>query len=235
MDDGANSHYHGMKLSADHRFSGHFTILTSYTYSRCTQSSTLIGNRLLGPTYQNPRDRDADHGPCDADLPHNFVSSFVSEMPHYANKWINGAFSDWQLAFLVQVHSGFPFDALTGADASLSGVGLDRPNLVGDPYLKNLGTLQWLNPAAFVRNDPGTFGNLRHNALRGPGFFNTDASLTRLLRIGAHRVEFRAEFFNILNHTNFNPPVTNLQSANFGRIQSADDPRIIQFGIKYAF
>jgi hypothetical protein len=108
--------------------------------------------------------------------------------------------------------------------------------VVGSPYLRNTKTLQWIDGAAFVPNAPGTFGNAGYNSLLGPAAFNMDTNLTRLFKIReSQRFELRFEFFNVLNHTNFNNPVTNLRSATFGRIQSAGDPRIIQFAAKYSF
>jgi hypothetical protein len=149
---------------------------------------------------------------------------------------MNLLLGNWQFSFLVSTHSGWPFHAVTGVDASLSGVGLDRPNVVGSPYVKDKSTLEWINPAAFAANPAGTFGNEGYNALLSPGYFDVDTNLTRLFKIHeSHRVELRFEFFNVLNHTNFLIPVTNIRSATFGLLQSAADPRILQFALKYSF
>jgi hypothetical protein len=121
-------------------------------------------------------------------------------------------------------------------DASLSGEGQDRPNVVGSPYIRNTNTLQWIDAKAFVANTAGTFGNAGYNSLIGPRFFNMDSSLTRNFKIReSQRVELRFEFFNVLNHTNFNAPQASLNSVSFGRIQSSLDPRILQLAAKYAF
>ena len=113
---------------------------------------------------------------------------------------------------------------------------LDRPNVVGSPYIKDTGTLRWIDPKAFLANTAGTFGNAGYNSLVAPGFFNMDSSLTRCFKVReSQRVELRFEFFNVLNHTNFNAPQSSLNSATFGRIQSSLDPRILQLAAKYAF
>jgi hypothetical protein len=115
-------------------------------------------------------------------------------------------------------------------------VGQDRPNVVGDPYVRNTSTLVWINPAALVANSLGTFGNAGYNSLIGPGFYDLDANLSRFFQIREHqRFELRFEFFNLLNHTNFSLPVSSRNSSTFGKIQSSGDPRILQFAAKFSF
>jgi hypothetical protein len=237
-DDGATTSYHALRLSAQHRFARGFTLLSVYTYSHCLQNAQTIGNRLStgSNTYQNPYNRDADYASCDSDLRHNWTSSVVYETPRFANRALNTIAGNWRPSFLLSVHPGFPFTPLAGADNSFSGVGQDRPNVVGNPYIRDKSTLVWIDPAAFAANAPGTFGNAGYNSLIGPGFIGLDANLTRIFQIHEHhRVELRFEFFNLLNHTNFANPVNNLRSATFGTIQSAGDPRILQFALKYSF
>lgn len=236
MDDGVNTSYNGLKLSVQHRFSNHFTLLTSYTWSHCLQNAQPIPNRLTGNQYQNPFNRNADRGVCDFDLRHNFVTTFVYEVPRFTNRGVNAILGNWAFSFLLSRNNGFPFTPLTGIDASLSGVGRDRPDVIGDPYVKNTKSLRWVAASAFTRNLPGAFGNAGYNSLRGPSFFNADTSLTRAFKFRErHRFELRFEFFNVLNHTNFDNPASNLNAAVFGLIQSARDPRILQFAAKYAF
>jgi len=236
MDDGVNTSYNGLKLSLQHRFANQFTLLTSYTYSHCLQSAQTLGNRLTGNNYRNPYNRNADHGACDHDLRQNFVTTFVYESPRLSDRAMNLALGGWHFSFLISTHTGFPFTPRTGTDASLSGVGLDTPDVIASPYIRDTNTRRWIDAKAFVSNAPGTFGNSGYNSLRAPGFFNMDSSLTRSFRITERqRVELRFEFFNVLNHTNFNAPAASLNSATFGVIQSALDPRILQFAAKYAF
>jgi hypothetical protein len=86
----------------------------------------------------------------------------------------------------------------------------NTPTSCVNPYLKNEATGQWLNPAAFAIPAPGTYGNAGRNSLRGPGFSQFDATITKkvVLREG-QSVEFRMETFNIFNKANFaNPPAT---------------------------
>jgi hypothetical protein len=186
--------------------------------------------------YEDPYDRNLDHGPCDTDVRHNWNNSLVYETPKFKNRVTGQLLGHWQAGGLITVHSGFPFNPLTGVDDSRTGVGLDRPNIVGSPYVKNLNTQVWINPATFVANTVGTFGDAGYNGLLGPKFFDIDANVTRFFPITEHRsLELRFEFFNVLNHVNFNNPVASLSSASFGIIQSAADPRILQLAAKFRF
>jgi hypothetical protein len=142
----------------------------------------------------------------------------------------------WRPSLILAIHPGFPFSPRAGADNSFTGVGQDRPNVIGDPYVRDLSRPIWISPGAFVANAPGTFGNAGYNSLIGPGFFSLDANLTRYFKVTERqRFELRFEFFNLPNHTNFANPTTNLRSATFGVLESAGDPRILQFALKYSF
>ena len=136
MDDGVNTNYQALRLSVQHRFSHNFTLLSVYTYSHCLQTGEVIADRIsLGAnTYQNPANRNADYGNCDADLRQNLVNSVVYQTPKFANRGANLLLGNWQLSFLITAHTGFPFYPTTGTDASLTGIGQDRPNVVGSPY-----------------------------------------------------------------------------------------------------
>jgi len=140
---------------------------------------------------------------------------------------------------LLRVASGLPVPIITGKDNSLTGVNLDRPNLIAgvDPYAATRGAqLQWFNPAAFAANPTGTYGDLGRNTMRAPGQINLDVALNRIFPVTEKfRLDVRAEAFNIINHTNFNAPVATETSATFGRLTSAGDPRIFQFALKVYF
>src|SRR4029077_3603156 len=127
-------------------------------------------------------------------------------------------------------------------DRSFSGLGIDFADLVGNPYLdtgrprKDL-IAQSFNRAAFAPNALGTFGTSPRNLLRGPGLANFDLGLMKNFRVKERAgVQFRGEFFNAFNKPNFSNPSTNLNSSSsFGKISSAEDPRIVQFALKLSF
>ena len=126
--------------------------------------------------------------------------------------------------------------------SSLTGIGGDRPNIIGDPNLDNSRPrgeriLKWFNTAAYAASPEGTFGNLGRNTGRGPASVNIDGSLFKAFSMPfeGHKLEFRGEFFNVINRVNLGNPNASLTNALFGRITSAGDPRIIQLGLRYAF
>ena len=165
---------------------------------------------------------------------------------------------NWQLAPLFTARSGQPLNLTTGTDNSRTDLNNDRPNQVLSNYRATSSTcsssaicVQWINPAAFTANPIGTYGDLGRNALRGPGYFGFDLSLSRIFQIKERfKLQVRAEAYNILNHTNFvgafapsGQPAgasygtvsTALNSSTFGQITGAYDPRIMQFAMKLYF
>jgi len=118
----------------------------------------------------------------------------------------------------------------------LNSINGQRPNQVlADPYLDKSG-LRFFNPAAFAVPAPGTLGNVGVGSVRGPKTWQFDASLSRSFQINeARRLEFRAEAFNVTNSFRRGNPTTALNSNLFGQINTALDPRIMQFALKYLF
>ena len=155
--------------------------------------------------------------------------------------------SDWKSSATVRMNSGGPLTVVTGVDDALNGINASTQyasqvsaDTYGNKSSDNLtgtnSTSFWLNRAAFARPAPGTYGNMGPGTLHGPGSLNFDAGLSRLFQIKERqRVELRAEAQNVLNRTNFLDPSTSLSANTFGRIQSARDPRIMQFALKYSF
>ncbi len=234
--DGANAEYNGLLMKVEHRFARNYTILANYTYSHCI-SEADFGGDLGGSNTSQPFNLKADRGNCGFDLRHVFNLSFVALSPHFRGTWTNRLLSNWQLAPIVTVHSGMWFSPMTGLDNSLTGIGLDRPNAVGNPYMNSTtGNLQWLNPSGFAPNALGTFGNAGSDSLVGPGYFDVDTAVSRYFTIRENqRLELRFEFFNLGNHVNFTTPDNNLQDSTFGQIQSDVAPRILQFALRYTF
>ena len=206
-DDGANAEYNGLLLKTEHRFSNHYSILANYAWAHCISEADAEGD-LGGPQTQNPYNRNGERGNCGFDLRGTFNLTFVVESPRLANRWANRLLGNWQLAPIFSIHTGTWFSVFTGLDNSLTGIGLDRPNVVGNPYVRNLSTQQWLNPSSFVPNALGTFGNVGSDSLLGPAYFNIDAAVSKRFSVREkQRIELRFEFFNLTNHVNFNVPI----------------------------
>jgi len=150
--------------------------------------------------------------------------------------------------------------ALQGSAPEISGFFSTRPNVVSDPYAPGpvaanpdpacQSTLSqggraadqtrvpasWLNPCAFVEPATGTFGDEGRNTWQGPGYTNWDFSAFKNIRVAEGKeLQFRAEFFNFLNHTNLRLPETDMQSPNLGKIQTDVGPRVVQLALKFLF
>ena len=242
-DDGANSHYNGLLVSLQHRFSHNFTSLTNYTYSHCIGDGDFTGE-LTGPLYQNPNNRAGDRGNCGFDRRQIFNHSLVVSSPRFPNKLAQRLAGNWQLSGILSVSTGEFFNVLTGTDRSLTGVNLDRPNVVGNYQLSNASFNHWFNPGAFQANALGSFGNAGHNIMLGPKTVNFDMGLVREFGVReAMRLEFRGEAFNVINHANMDMTIpssgTNLHNQVsdplFGSITGAADPRILQLALKLKF
>jgi hypothetical protein len=239
-DDGANSSYNGLFLSLEHRFAGHFTLLTNYSWSHCVSSWDFAGE-LAGTIYQNPMNRaQGERGNCGYDHRHTFNTTLVATSPGFGGTAARAFTRDWQISPIISAFTGNPIQLTDGGkDISLSGQGLDRPNVVAPDQVYTVTPSDpplWFNPAAFAVQAAGTFGNLGRNTVYGPGQINFDMALTRGFSLRERwRLDLRADFFNILNHANWNNPGTSNQSSTFGQVTTFTGPRVIQMALKLYF
>jgi hypothetical protein len=143
---------------------------------------------------------------------------------------------NWQLSPIFAAHTGTSFTVTTGVDNALTGIGGQRPNLVGNPSCGTQTIGCYMRLAAFASPAAGTLGNLGYDNLVGPGYFDVDLALSRRFAIRERQhIEIRAEAFNIQNKVNFLNPTATMNSSNFGKIQTDVSPRITQFAVKYVF
>ena len=234
-DDGGIERYEGLFLKGEHRFSSNYTVLVNYTYSHCIGDAEFSTDFQFQQT-QDPNNLKGEQGNCSFDIRHLANISFIGESPRISNHLAANLIGRWKLAPIVSMRSGTWFTLGTGSDNSMTGIGNDRPNQIGNPYVRNLTTLRWITPNAFTPNTVGTFGNSGRNSLEGPGSINVDAALSREFNIDDHRrFEFRFEAFNVANHANFHNPNSTLSSSTFGVIQSDAGPRILQLAGKFTF
>jgi hypothetical protein len=198
-----------------------------------------------------------DRGASDIDHPIAISGSYVYALPklHSGSRILNYAANGWRTSGLIQHHSGDSLTAYMGSDVSLTGLTQDRAqrDFTKPAYHSQGGTgdcpagrscVNWLNSAAFavpVNSGPGTgFGNVQKGSLRGPGVTNWDGAVIRTFPVYREtNLEFRVEYFDLLNHTELaNPSVSNPSSSStsFGTITGTQGgPRIAQFSLKYAF
>ena len=236
---GANSHYNGLQLTAMKRLGHGLQGQFNYTFSHCMDTVSNGGflpfsaGGILSPL---PGDLARDYGPCDYDIRHNLNAQYVYQLPvRVRSRSLGYALNGWQISGTAFWHSGVPFSVLStpysaNGNGIVQGSGPQFASAVPGVPLYNhrpiqgvtqAGTLQWLNPDAFVSAvDPSTgqcyggdnpqncqFGNLGRNALRGPDFFWNDFYLTKWFPLSEHmKLRFEGQFFNVFNHPNFGLP-----------------------------
>jgi carboxypeptidase family protein len=235
MYDGSSSIFDGLLVTVQHRFAQDFTLLTNYTWSKCITGGTDVGD-LGGNTFQNPYNPASDRSNCGEDVRNNFNASIVARSAPKGGLLKQTLLGGWQIAPIVAISSGTRVSPTTGTDASFTGVGVDRPNLIGAPYLTGMPRKYVLNKASFTPNGPGTYGNTKPYEFVGPPYYDLDGAITRLFPLPeTMQLEFRSECFNCLNHPNLLGPTAALNSSLFGQVTSADPPRILQFSLKVDF
>ena len=236
---GANSHYNGLQLTAMKRLSHGLQGQVNYTFSRCMDTVSNGGflqfsaGGILSPL---PGELARDYGPCDYDIRHNLNGQYVYQLPlKVRNHSLGHALNGWQISGTVFWHSGVPFSVLStpysaGGNGIVQGSGPQFASVVPGvplydhhaiPSVTQPGTLQWLNPDAFLSAvDPSTgqchggdtpqdcqFGTLGRNSLRGPDFLWSDFYLTKWFLLTEHvKLRFESQFFNVFNHPNFALP-----------------------------
>jgi len=151
------------------------------------------------------------------------------------------AIGGWELTGIWTLQGGMPFTVVDGNDFSFTGLGVDHAKQIGNPHLDTgRGSsglaAEYFNTAAFTDNDLGTYGNAPRNSIYGPGLVNTDMGLMKYFALpGKTKLQFRSEFFNALNHTNFQNPVADVSSSQYGQLTSANPNRILQLALKLLF
>jgi hypothetical protein len=235
-DDGNIASYNGLLLSLEHRFANHFTWLVNYTWSHCL-STYDFGGELAGNNYQDPNNRRAEYGSCNFDRRQIFNTSLVAVSPGVGHGVVKRVTGEWQVSPILSAYTGQPTTITDGGtDISLTGVGADRPNVALTTGVLPHTTEAWFNPAAFVRQPAGTFGNAGRDLITVPGAYNWDMAVSRQFHLTERtRLDFRADVFNVLNHANWGSPTNSITSGTFGQILTFGAPRIMQGALKLYF
>jgi hypothetical protein len=242
-----NSNYNSLWVTATKHFSHGFEFLTSYTYAKSLDYNSLsTGETYVLQNAYNPR---GDYGPSEFDVRHRFVLSGFYQLPFKSNRLVSG----WQFGIVTQAQTGNPLNP-TLAIGPGAGISLTvRPDVTG-PITTTGNPSQWFgNKAVFVSPCVAAIppaklptchpGDLGRDSVTGPGFANTDFSVTKDTKITERfDLQFRSEFFDIFNHPNFGNPVLTTTSGSFGIITSTRFPtgdfgssRQIQFALKLIF
>ncbi len=235
------SRYHGLTAKAEQRLWKGLTYIASYAYQKSIDLSSEFG----GTSPQNNQNIKADLAPSGFDQTHVFNNGYSYMLPG-ANmtsplKWLVGG---WQTTGIWTLETGRPFNITLPFDnANVGARGtFQRPNLVGNPYpngwTKSYGPAGLVfDPTAFAAAPPFQFGNLGRNILRGPGFKNFDIGMFKNFNVTERiRLQYRAEFFNLLNSVNFSNPGGSFGTPNFGRSTGTQNQqRSIQMGLKFYY
>lgn len=257
----ANSSYNAMEASLSKRFGHGISFLGSYTYSKAIDNVSSFNISGSGSVQvagendlaQNPNNLAAERGPSLFDARHRFVFSYQWSLPFWQHQqnWYQHVLGGWQVNGIVTAMSGTPFTVFDSRDASvqggapeITGFSANRPNVVAGQN-PNDGPHQvggWLNANAFARvvPDPNSpvqqFGTAGRNIGVGPRYANWDFSALKNIRVAESKeLQFRAEFFNILNHPNFHLPNSDISSPTFNQILKAEPPRLMQLALKLLF
>jgi hypothetical protein len=264
FDDGGTASYNGLLPAVTKRLSKGLLMNVNYTWSHCIGDLNIgdaTGN--AGAGYVQPGNRRLDRSNCQsneiggtfsADRRQIFNSTVVYRTPKLSNRLATMTLSDWVITGIYHATSAYWLTAVLSTDVARTGATVERPlQILADPLCPNPGPAPscWINPAAFATPATGTLSQVGKNNIPGPAFWNFDLALAKEFRIHEqHRVEFRAEAFNLTNSFRSGVPYapgasglaaggsglgTTFGTSTFGQITSALDPRIVQLALRYIF
>ena len=241
------ANYYGVMVRFQKRYSKGLTMGANYTWSRFFDNTNEVGATLgdNGGPYSNYYDRSRDYGPSANDIRHRAIVHFVYELPFGAGRqWLNSnplkyLVGGWSISDVTTLQSGAPFTVTTQTNSTNAfSAGALRADVLHNPNLDSgqRSVQRWFDTSAFAQPAPYQFGNQGVGGVRGPGLMNFDLSLLREFRFTERaRMELRGEFFNALNHTNFNLPGRVFGGAGFGVISGAGPARQVQVGARMTF
>jgi hypothetical protein len=213
------------------------SILTNLVFSKTIDNTSSATEGNTGPP--NPFNLQSGRGLADFNQTIRYNLALNYATPHVdVNGFKNALANNWQINTIASLQTGLPFTVLSGTDRSLSGIGNDYADIVGNAIRPSgvSKVKEYFNIASFAPAVTGTFGDIGRNSLRGPGYADVDASIFKDLFQGERlHAQFRAEAFNTFNRVNFANPVSTVSSGTYGQITSASSPRVFQFGLKLLF
>jgi hypothetical protein len=251
------ANYNALNTKLERRFHNGFSVLLAYSWSHSIDNDS--GDSSGSPNL-NPANFQLDKGSSDFDIRHRVVASIIYELPFGRGKQLFGTASGllnqiiggWQLNLIPTFQSGVSSTvsspnnstiAYISQHANATGINPGSSFTVngqtitpGQGFSGNNTSLYWFNPNAFSEAAPLTFGTSGRDIIASPGFVNWDASLFKAFPIRERMtLTFRAEVFDTFNQVRFDPPNLDSSSPFFGQIQSAEQPRIIQLGLRLQF
>ena len=247
------SEMHGLNLKLERRYSGGMHLLLAHTWMKSMDTDSAGS---WGTPNLNPANFQLDRGVSDFNIPHRTVASVVYELPFGKGKKYmsdpgtaaNLVIGGWQVNTIASWMSGVPRIvsspngttlAFVSQRADATGVGIYSQfnNITPrEGFGDNNTSRYWLNPSAFSQTAPLKFGTSGRNLIQSPAWWNFDLSAFKNFPFGEHAyLQFRAEAFNGFNNVQFFPPDLNVASPNFGTLQSANRPRVMQLALRFNF
>ena len=242
------STYNALQWSVEKRLSYGLSFLGAYTYGKSLDNGAG-GNSSTGESrinIQNPQNVFADYGLSNYDIRQRFTLSTIFRLPFghgrqllsNANRVLDAVAGGWQISSILTLQAGMPFSVSMATATNNTGT-FQRPNRVCDGNLPNgqRSIKQWYDLSCLAAPPVYTFGNTGRNVLIGPGFETWDLGTDKDFRI-TERVglQFRAEFFNALNHPNFGLPNGSIGSSAAGTITTViTNARQVQFALRLHF
>jgi hypothetical protein len=240
-----DSIYHALTVRAERRMSAGLLFQASYTKGKLIDDTPERFAAQPGSSIIDPYDLRLSRSISDNDVSQRFVANFIYQLPFgHGKRWLSrgiGSYvlGNWEVSGIYTMQTGTPIVIQPACNTQLPGIGcyavrLHDPNLSSGQQSIN----EWFDTTAFTSTPLYSLGNDSRTEpnLRNPGLINLDALLSRSQPIGEKvQIQFRAEFYNSLNHTNFNGPQTSVTAANFGQITSALGGRSTQLGIRLSF
>lgn len=251
------SSYHGALISLQKRFSRGFEFDVNYTYSKSLDNQSSVVNTVAGGLVCDILNTNACKGPSDFDIRHLFNANFILELPFgrgrafgtNVNRWVDTLLGGWSLSGIISARSGLAFSPGTNLASFPLGFNLASPAILTGPLSAFNSDVRAIGANIQYFADPvaaqaalryprhGELGG--RNLLRGPSFYGADMGLAKKFAMPwseTHRLSIRADAFNITNSNAFALPNVTKDSTSFGFITgSANNPREIQFGIRYDF
>lgn len=241
-----NTFYHSLQAKLEKRFSAGFYLLNSFTWSKAIDNAAGHLEAFNGDASRvNFYDLRSERGVSSYDLPLNNVTSIIFDVPYgRGRRWgaslhplVNAVLGGWRATLINSMHSGYPVNlTYTPTSAFQVGNATHRPNVLPgfQNPAKDVNNYFFADKVLIPTDVRFPFGNAGRNIGRSHAFYQADVGLYKefpLPREGA-RVEFRGEFFNLLNESNFVAANSNRSASNFGRVTATFPARQIQFALK---
>jgi hypothetical protein len=242
QENAANSNYHGLQVTLNHRFHSGLAFGAAYTFSKNIDNSDNASENLF-----NAFDPSGYRGPATTDHTHVLVLNYIYDLPFFRNNkaLLGKTLGGWEVSGISQFQSGAPLSVFGTVDQAGVGAGNgSQPwSVSGSPSVSNQAfstsnadSNYWFNPKVFYLPAAGTFGNAGKGIIWGPDSQIWNVAVRKNFAFNERaRIQLRGEAYNFMNHPNWGNPTTSPTSAAFGKVQSKSGNREIQVAVRVEF